>query len=312
MSEGVIEFPENYHNHLNLGETAFQEERYNEALTHFQAAYNMENEPTANRWLVKTALVLNEFELASKIAEERLNDYLANSEYLVMYLDALIGQKKFQRARLFIEVYADSEVKAQQSTVLQQAEEHALRFDSRKIQENMTKLATWYPEPHEIVAFLDSLNELPYEKFMERVLAILKDKRHSLMLRNQLLNTLRLLKVEKAVHIIDYQEQTREVTPSTLEIMGREQTYLQVSAILNKLVGEQPNVLNQLLADQRRFFNIVYPLAKKDIRSVENWLSVTLAPYNGLVRLPIDEQALEEVAELTVFNQVLAKMGLKP
>ena len=150
MSKGVIELPENYQNHLRLGEIAFKEEQYADALNHFQAAYDLQNELVANSWLVKIALVLNDFSLASKIAEERLNDYLNDSERLRMYVESLVGQSKFQRARLFIETYATDTTKEQLLSMLSQAEEHRLRFESSKINQTMRKLSDWNPAPHEI------------------------------------------------------------------------------------------------------------------------------------------------------------------
>ncbi|MGX6961814.1 tetratricopeptide repeat protein [Vagococcus xieshaowenii] len=311
MNKGIIEMPENYQHHMTLGQIAFEEERFNEALNHFQLAYNLENQLEANRWLVKSALVLNEYALAETVMEERLNDYLTDNDSLRLYIEALVGLKKFQRARLFIEVYAQGTSKEELMVLLNQMEEQTVRFEGAKVQKSIGKLSSWYPEPHEITSFLEQLNQLPYESFLKLVTQVLADANHSLMLRNQLLNMLTLLKVEQHVKILNYKDEWQEVSPKELEVLGRETTYLQVSAILNKLVGEQPNVLNQLLADQRRFFNILYPLAQQEIQSIENWLSVTLAPYNGVVRLPIDQQLEEDVEELDVFNIIIEKMGLK-
>ena len=311
MNDSIIELPNNYEHNMKLGQLAFEEKNYQEALNYFQEAYNLKNELLANEWLVKTAMVLNNYELAEKIATERLTDYLAEPSKLASYIECLIALNKFQRARLFIEVYSLGDDKLKFETLLNQTEQQRKQFHARSIEEVNQKLASWYPKPHEILQFLEQLNSLPYDSFMKQLTRMLTDKKHSLILRNQLLNTLRLLNYSEPVEIIDYANQMRTVTPVDLEVLGRERYYLDLNEVLNRMVGEQPDVLKQLLADQRRFFNILYPLASEEITSLKNWLSVTLAPYNGLIRMPIDDLADEEVPEIALFNQILFQMGLK-
>lgn len=286
-----------YEEQLQIGKEYYKDGRFDFAREHFEKAYDLLDETEANLLLVKTLNQLNLFEEAEQIIKEKREDYLESDARLPVYLNALLGQKKIQTARLLI----FSEISVEKREIfldkINATETFIEDYDNFRLLELQKRIASWYPTSYEEADFITEMEKLPFPSYLFEVSRVISDEKYELQVRNRFLNDLICLELSQKITLITIENKKIVVSPNELIPINETTFFNEVVLLLEDYTASlELSVKNKLVEEVNYLLRLMFPVYLLEELSAKKWLQVTLKNYSHLLIDDIDWLSVNELS----------------
>lgn len=285
MSE-IIELPMNDERHIELGRRAFEEEAYDSACQHFEAAYNLKQTITANQLLVQSLMASNLPEEALLVADELKGDYLENESLFNDYIHVLLSNDFFIQAEKYLMIKKESDWQLSKlRDTCDLVSDYFLTMTPQKAKERESQLLDIANQKvFNQLASLKAVERLPKKLYVQLVTSVLKDKEVSLIARQGILLNLVTLEVTEALTFFDIEGEKHlfsELTPGVFAV--EEQLKLQLLMALEmSLDFEAADLVGQIEKELMLHLKLLFPFSEAFIKEPELWVEQVLMQYLGL------------------------------
>ncbi len=102
----ITQFPDQYDRLIRMGKVALNQQNWQQACDHFEAAYQLEQTLSANLLWSSALIEAGDPQTALTIVEEQQADYLQQTDLVRFYLALLLNNHRFITANQVWEHYA--------------------------------------------------------------------------------------------------------------------------------------------------------------------------------------------------------------
>ncbi|WEG73825.1 hypothetical protein [Vagococcus intermedius] len=311
-----IEFSNNFEGYLALGKQAFNDGQYKVATENLEAAYNLKPDFEANYGLVKSLLAQNKSLEAEKIATEMQTEYLADSDFLKVYLQALLSNQKFIHCHKLVHL---SPITPQEKNDLIRfvgfSEENARQFlqaslaDRVKAGLNLGECS--FMKALEVIS---ELEKVPFKEYADVATTVIHEKQVSLLLSQLLIESLVAIDYKERVIVPDIFGGTQKLKLAELEPIGTTAIYQQcMTELMRELGATDSEMAGQLQQALHVQMVLIYPKGQELISDASLWVKLFVASYLGQEIKVADTQkemmtSMRKVQQL-IQNELLQNMG---
>ena len=240
----TLQFPNTYDNFVRLGLEAYEAENYQQALTNFSQAYQLQPNFEIHQFMLRCYLSLENYDEAKKLLLEKKSSYLKSSDGLKLYFDLLCKTKEWITAHILIVQYPELHVYQEQLAFLEQDDYTYRTTYYEKLQ---LKLQTsLQSEPMEQLLVYKQANFLTLDLYYQIIIPLLNDQQLFLLVRAYLLDSLRALNYESEVSYLDLQQKSIQCRPSQLKERLHDTDYLALEQEIARRLAKEPHNLVQI------------------------------------------------------------------
>ena len=291
-----------FERYMTLGQVAFNETNYIEAREHFEKAYDLKDEISANVSLVKTLIELNEFETAYSLIKEKKNYYEKKNEFHNSYFEVLLQLNLFLEIEKFL-IIENLENKADYEKAYRIAKDYHLMIYKEKYKEIIDKIAD-LPSVKAVAqgSVLKQLVYLPKEKVIALSKELLVNEQVSLFSRSELIQQLAQIRISERLTVLTFDGKLESFIPKETQTL--KEVY-QTSTVL-KEVGSyfeqnNPSLTLEVEKTIRVHLGCLYPFHEKIMTPVSDWVESYKTKY----------EMRNEVEHLQTIYNIQEKLDLE-
>lgn len=292
----MIEMPELFDRHMNLGLKALSEELYEEAREHFEAAYNLESDKRANLYLVKTLVKLKLYAESYQILNEKKQIYLQEPEFQAIYFELLLQLHYFYEIEKLLANLGNEEKEPFQKAY-DIAKDYQLLMNKDKYEELMNELYDLGNVlPMKQGQVLKQLNLLTKEQVALVAKKLLVEKKVAIFTRSELVQQLAQGKLTENFDILTWQGELKSFIPS--QVLSLQGVY-QESSLLKELATffaqNAPSLSKDVERTVKLHLGCFYPFHEIEMEPVDVWVESYIEKYYGKPSKVVDDEVLEEI-----------------
>lgn len=311
-----IEFANNFEGYLALGKQAFNEGQYKVAIENLEAAYNLKPDFEANYGLVKSLLAQNNALEAEKVATEMQTEYLADSDFLKVYLQALLSNQKFIHCHKLVRLAPlTSQEKSDLTKLITFSEENAKQFLqeslANRVKAGLNLGAYSFMKALEVIS---ELEKVPFQEYTDVARTVLQEKQVSLLLSQLLVESLVAIGYKETIVVPDILGESQEITFGEKEPVGTTKIYQQcMTELMSQLGATDSEMAGQLQQALHVQMVLIYPQGEELVSDAALWVKLFLASYLGQeVKVPDSQKegmrSMQKVQQ-RIQKELLQNMG---
>ncbi|MFD1319357.1 hypothetical protein [Loigolactobacillus zhaoyuanensis] len=312
-----IPFPQNFQRFVQLGQEASAKKQWATAISHLQAAYELEQTFTVNVLLV-TALVADEqYQQAAGLAQEKAADYLASAKDCALYLETLMQTHNFIGIRKICQLQPASlpvtawqqqleQVKAAEILYRQQAQQQITELQKALYQLSAVPI-------YEQLNLAKRAQYLPQKEFVNASQRLLTDLYVHPLLRANFLDELRQLGMTTPVDYLWLDETVQAVIPIKLAAITEVASIKAMQQQFSSQSVTDPMISQSISGELALHAAYLYPYADRVITQPKLWAAVYLAIYSDN-SVGLSSFAAADVANIKhwqqQFNQLTQRLSM--
>ncbi|MDR0921124.1 MAG: hypothetical protein LBM95_01945 [Lactobacillales bacterium] len=282
-----IQFPKNFERFIELGQEAINQQNFSKAVDYFSKAYEIAPDFPLNFLLTNTLFDLGEVEEALELAQEFKRDYYLHIDYLVFYIQLLVGNHQFVQAHQILNerILQDNSEEMNKLVRVKKEVRHAellyRQFEKRKINELKEELLQLTKLPaFEQMAQVKKSIQLPQDDFLEVAKVLLLKPETNIFVKSWLIEELSGMNIREKITFLWLNKGERAMIPAELSQPYESQTYKRMIAMIEKELGNNdPILLINMVEEIRIQFALLYPFADEVIAEPELWALAYLEEY---------------------------------
>ncbi|WP_413525959.1 hypothetical protein [Latilactobacillus curvatus] len=282
----ITQFPDQYDRLIRMGKVALNQQNWQQACDHFEAAYQLEQTLSANLLWASALIEAGDPQTALTIVEEQQADYLQQTDLVRFYLALLLNNHRFITANQVWEALRHATIAPQVIKTLRMmitaAELEYQANHQAAIQKQAEGLynLTAHPLAGQL-AMLTQAEQLPRNVYVTSITPILTNPYSHAFVKTTVIETLVQLNIEQLV-TMQWFEQTKTFVPADIQLMEESPTFNAVLAALNEqLATEDPILLAQVMADVEMGFAYLYPFEAEIMYNPTEWAQAWLKQLLG-------------------------------
>lgn len=282
----ITQFPDQYDRLIRMGKVALNQQNWQQACDHFEAAYQLEQTLSANLLWASALIEAGDPQTALTIVEEQQADYLQQTDLVRFYLALLLNNHRFITANQVWEALRHATIAPQVIKTLRMmitaAELEYQANHQAAIQKQAEGLYNLTAHPSaEQLAMLTQAEQLPRNVYVTSITPILTNPYSHAFVKTTVIETLVQLNIEQLV-TMQWFEQTKTFVPADIQLMEESPTFNAVLAALNEqLATEDPILLAQVMADVEMGFAYLYPFEAEIMYNPTEWAQAWLKQLLG-------------------------------
>jgi len=282
----ITQFPDQYDRLIRMGKVALNQQNWQQACDHFEAAYQLEQTLSANLLWASALIEAGDPQTALTIVEEQQADYLQQTDLVRFYLALLLNNHRFITANQVWEALRHATIAPQVIKTLRMmitaAELEYQANHQAAIQKQAEGLYNLTAHPlAEQLAMLTQAEQLPRNVYVTSITPILTNPYSHAFVKTTVIETLVQLNIEQLV-TMQWFEQTKTFVPADIQLMEESPTFNAVLAALNEqLATEDPTLLAQVMADVEMGFAYLYPFEAEIMYNPTEWAQAWLKQLLG-------------------------------
>ena len=279
----MLEMPDLFERHMTLGELAFIQEDYETARDHFEEAYELKDEISANVGLAKSFIQLKLFEEAYGIISEKKAFYLKEAAFHESYFHTLLQLNYFFEIELFLLHAKTTNLEDFQKAYEIAKDYHLLIYKEKfnKIEEELSQLGKVPPVEQGIV--LKQLIYLPKEIVAKLARKLLIEEEVTIFSRSELARQLVELQLKETFTILTFKGELKPFVPK--EMLSLNQMY-QSSVVLKEITDyfaqNNPSLEREVTRQVKLHMGCLYPFTIDVMKPSESWVASYLKQYQGI------------------------------
>ncbi|MDG2976717.1 hypothetical protein [Latilactobacillus curvatus] len=282
----ITQFPDQYDRLIRMGKVALNQQNWQQACDHFEAAYQLEQTLSANLLWASALIEAGDPQTALTIVEEQQADYLQQTDLVRFYLALLLNNHCFITANQVCEALRHATIAPQLIKTLRMmitaAELEYQANHQAAIQKQAEGLynLTAHPLAGQL-AMLTQAEQLPRNVYVTSITSILTNPYSHAFVKTTVIETLVQLNIEQLV-TMQWFEQTKTFVPADIQLMEESPTFNAVLAALNEqLATEDPILLAQVMAYVEMGFAYLYPFEAEIMYNPTEWAQAWLKQLLG-------------------------------
>lgn len=282
----ITQFPDQYDRLIRMGKVALNQQNWQQACDHFEAAYQLEQTLSANLLWASALIEAGDPQTALTIVEEQQADYLQQTDLVRFYLALLLNNHRFITANQVWEALRHATIAPQVIKTLRMmitaAELEYQANHQAAIQKQAEALYNLTAHPlAEQLAMLTQAEQLPRNVYVTSITPILTNPYSHAFVKTTVIETLVQLNIEQLV-TMQWFEQTKTFVPADIQLMEESPTFNAVLAALNEqLATEDLILLAQVMADVEMGFAYLYPFEAEIMYNPTEWAQAWLKQLLG-------------------------------
>lgn len=282
----ITQFPDQYDRLIRMGKVALNQQNWQQACDHFEAAYQLEQTLSANLLWASALIEAGDPQTALTIVEEQQADYLQQTDLVRFYLALLLNNHRFITANQVWEALRHATIAPQVIKTLRMmitaAELEYQANHQAAIQKQAEGFYNLTAHPlAEQLAMLTQAEQLPRNVYVTSITPILTNPYSHAFVKTTVIETLVQLNIEQLV-TMQWFEQTKTFVPADIQLMEESPTFNAVLAALNEqLATEDPILLAQVMADVEMGFAYLYPFEAEIMYNPTEWAQAWLKQLLG-------------------------------
>lgn len=282
----ITQFPDQYDRLIWMGKVALNQQNWQQACDHFEAAYQLEQTLSANLLWASALIEAGDPQTALTIVEEQQADYLQQTDLVRFYLALLLNNHRFITANQVWEALRHATIAPQVIKTLRMmitaAELEYQANHQAAIQKQAEGFYNLTAHPlAEQLAMLTQAEQLPRNVYVTSITPILTNPYSHAFVKTTVIETLVQLNIEQLV-TMQWFEQTKTFVPADIQLMEESPTFNAVLAALNEqLATEDPILLAQVMADVEMGFAYLYPFEAEIMYNPTEWAQAWLKQLLG-------------------------------
>ena len=282
----ITQFPDQYDRLIRMGKVALNQQNWQQACDHFEAAYQLEQTLSANLLWASALIEAGDPQTALTIVEEQQADYLQQTDLVRFYLALLLNNHRFITANQVWEALRHATIAPQVIKTLRimitAAELEYQANHQAAIQKQAEGLYNLTAHPlAEQLAMLTQAEQLPRNVYVTSITPILTNPYSHAFVKTTVIETLVQLNIEQLV-TMQWFEQTKTFVPADIQLMEESPTFNAVLAALNEqLATEDPTLLAQVMVDVEMGFAYLYPFEAEIMYNPTEWTQAWLKQLLG-------------------------------
>ncbi|SMH68495.1 conserved hypothetical protein [Latilactobacillus curvatus] len=282
----ITQFPDQYDRLIRMGKVALNQQNWQQACDHFEAAYQLEQTLSANLLWASALIEAGDPQTALTIVEEQQADYLQQTDLVRFYLALLLNNHRFITANQVWEALRHATIAPQVIKTLRMmitaAELEYQANHQAAIQKQAEGLYNLTAHPlAEQLAMLTQAEQLPRNVYVTSITPILTNPYSHAFVKTTVIETLVQLNIEQLV-TMQWFEQTKTFVPADIQLMEESPTFNAVLAALNEqLATEDLILLAQVMADVEMGFAYLYPFEAEIMYNPTEWAQAWLKQLLG-------------------------------
>lgn len=282
----ITQFPDQYDRLIRMGKVALNQQNWQQACDHFEAAYQLEQTLSANLLWASALIEAGDPQIALTIVEEQQADYLQQTDLVRFYLALLLNNHRFITANQVWEALRHATIAPQVIKTLRMmitaAELEYQANHQAAIQKEAEGLYNLTAHPlAEQLAMLTQAEQLPRNVYVTSITPILTNPYSHAFVKTTVIETLVQLNIEQLV-TMQWFEQTKTFVPADIQLMEESPTFNAVLAALNEqLATEDLILLAQVMADVEMGFAYLYPFEAEIMYNPTEWAQAWLKQLLG-------------------------------
>jgi len=282
----ITQFPDQYDRLIRMGKVALNQQNWQQACDHFEAAYQLEQTLSANLLWASALIEAGDPQTALTIVEEQQADYLQQTDLVRFYLALLLNNHRFITANQVWEALRHATIAPQVIKTLRMmitaAELEYQANHQAAIQKQAEGLYNLTAHPlAEQLAMLTQAEQLPRNVYVTSITPILTNPYSHAFVKTTVIETLVQLNIEQLV-TMQWFEQTKTFVPADIQLMEESPTFNAVLAALNEqLATEDPTLLAQVMVDVEMGFAYLYPFEAEIMYNPTEWAQAWLKQLLG-------------------------------
>lgn len=282
----ITQFPDQYDRLIRMGKVALNQQNWQQACDHFEAAYQLEQTLSANLLWASALIEAGDPQTALTIVEEQQADYLQQTDLVRFYLALLLNNHRFITANQVWEALRHATIAPQVIKTLRMmitaAELEYQANHQAAIQKQAEGLYNLTAHPlAEQLAMLTQAEQLPRNVYVTSITPILTNPYSHAFVKTTVIEMLVQLNIEQLV-TMQWFEQTKTFVPADIQLMEESPTFNAVLAALNEqLATEDPILLAQVMADVEMGFAYLYPFEAEIMYNPTEWAQAWLKQLLG-------------------------------
>lgn len=282
----ITQFPDQYDRLIRMGKVALNQQNWQQACDHFEAAYQLEQTLSANLLWASALIEAGDPQTALTIVEEQQADYLQQTDLVRFYLALLLNNHRFITANQVWEALRHATIAPQVIKTLRMmitaAELEYQANHQAAIQKEAEGLYNLTAHPlAEQLAMLTQAEQLPRNVYVTSITPILTNPYSHAFVKTTVIETLVQLNIEQLV-TMQWFEQTKTFVPADIQLMEESPTFNAVLAALNEqLATEDLILLAQVMADVEMGFAYLYPFEAEIMYNPTEWAQAWLKQLLG-------------------------------
>ena len=282
----ITQFPDQYDRLIRMGKVALNQQNWQQACDHFEAAYQLEQTLSANLLWASALIEAGDPQTALTIVEEQQADYLQQTDLVRFYLALLLNNHRFITANQVWEALRHATIAPQVIKTLRMmitaAELEYQANHQAAIQKQAEGLYNLTAHPlAEQLAMLTQAEQLPRNVYVTSITPILTNPYSHAFVKTTVIETLVQLNIEQLV-TMQWFEQTKTFVPADIQLMEESPTFNAVLAALNEqLATEDPTLLAQVMVDVEMGFAYLYPFEAEIMYNPTEWTQAWLKQLLG-------------------------------
>ena len=290
-----IEFPKNYEVFINKGLEYFESDNTKEAVSSFEKAYAIKQEPRINSFYA-TALYQNgEYEKAKAIADKEIDYYMSEENLTLFYVSILIKGHYFVQVEKIVKNKLsktnDSDLNWHAQLERIEKEKEYVRIQNIKKYEVIMKdvFSMGNQSFEQQAQTLKKAKELPLKQFVKAASSLLGNPYVNGIVKTTVIEYLVEQRIEKELTLEWFNEQ-RMIKPSDLLPVNESKAVKEVEQILKETIENNNPVLFQaILQEANLHFMLLYPFIDEVIESPDEWVALYLKRYGQVHELSIKQ-----------------------
>ncbi|MCT3528662.1 hypothetical protein EFR49_03810 [Latilactobacillus curvatus] len=282
----ITQFPDQYDRLIRMGKVALNQQNWQQACDHFEAAYQLEQTLSANLLWASALIEAGDPQTALTIVEEQQADYLQQTDLVRFYLALLLNNHRFITANQVWEALRHATIAPQVIKTLRMmitaAELEYQANHQAAIQKQAEGLYNLTAHPlAEQLAMLTQAEQLPRNVYVTSIAPILTNPYSHAFVKTTVIETLVQLNIEQLV-TMQWFEQTKTFVPADIQLMEESPTFNAVLAALNEqLATKDPTLLAQVMVDVEMGFAYLYPFEAEIMYNPTEWAQAWLKQLLG-------------------------------
>lgn len=279
-----MDLPDNYQRHVRLGKLAANQQQWAAAITHFEAAYQLEQRFSLNLLLASVLVENHQLKAALAIMQEKEADYLAYHDLTGFYIAVLLANHCFVEANHlwqanWPQMQKDPQQRQFWQTVKQSIERGQLQYQKQAATKIKTVQQALYSLADktltEQMQILNQAKQLPQTAYLTGVMPVLVNPYVHPFVKSTVLEELVRLQVEKPVPV-NWFTQTRTVVPQTLPTLAENPTIQAVSQAVQQALVAEPVLAEQIGETVQLYLACLYPFETEVVKDISEWANLFL------------------------------------
>ena len=262
---GPIEFPKNYHMYMKEAMACLQSHDYEKAVNYLEKAYQLKKDDQLNILLVTAMLQSGYPKQALALAEEKLSYYEAYEKRMLIFVELLIENGQFLRAKRYINDYLKRGLKGYKESWNKLDEELASRSDEVRnqkkqredeVMKELFSLASLTPE--EQFAIVDQAEALPTDKLKAVAPSVFTNPYVHALARSSLLSVL-IERQDTEEYVYEWFGELKTIKPNQFVPFEEHPRVLFIIQSVSNQLEQKPSLMEHVMSEVKLILLIAYP-----------------------------------------------------